>query len=74
MDLNQVVENSVTYNGSNSNFTRIAEKMRQAGLDFLEEVRPKTCCYRKVLAIRQPLKIGKLPTGCGCLFGHSQKS
>ncbi len=38
MDLNQIVENSITYNGPSSNFTQTAEKMRESGLKSLEEV------------------------------------
>ncbi|XP_064405397.1 uncharacterized protein LOC135350513 isoform X3 [Halichondria panicea] len=37
MDLNQVVENSITYNGPSSAFTQTAKTMREAGLKYLEE-------------------------------------
>ena len=38
MDLEQLVENSITYNGPNSQFTHTAERMKQVGLDYLEQV------------------------------------
>ena len=38
-DLNQIVENSITYNGPSSQYTQTAEKMREAGLRKIAEVR-----------------------------------
>ena len=45
-DLNQIVENSITYNGPTSLFTQTAESMKQAGLKYLEEV-----CYIHIFII-----------------------
>ena len=39
VDLNQIVDNSITYNGPTSPFTVTAQSMREVGLQYLEEVR-----------------------------------
>ena len=38
VDVNQIVENSITYNGPSSPYTKTAELMREAGLQAIEEV------------------------------------
>ena len=42
VDLNQVVDNSITYNGPNSHYTQTAEKMRAVGLQAIDKVRDYT--------------------------------
>lgn len=37
-DLNQIVENSITYNGPSSPYTQTAQTMRDVGLKLLEQV------------------------------------
>ena len=37
-DVNQIVENSITYNGPSSHYTQTAERIRQAALTALKEV------------------------------------
>ena len=37
-DLNQVVENSITYNGPSSPYTQTAEAMREVGMQVLQQV------------------------------------
>uniref|UniRef100_A0A1X7TDZ3 Bromo domain-containing protein n=1 Tax=Amphimedon queenslandica TaxID=400682 RepID=A0A1X7TDZ3_AMPQE len=39
VDLNQIVDNSITYNGPTSPFTVTAQSMREVGLQYLEEER-----------------------------------
>uniref|UniRef100_A0A1X7UGD5 Bromo domain-containing protein n=1 Tax=Amphimedon queenslandica TaxID=400682 RepID=A0A1X7UGD5_AMPQE len=39
VDLNQIVDNSITYNGPTSPFTVTAQSMRKVGLQYLEEER-----------------------------------
>ena len=44
-DLNQIVENSITYNGRSSPYTQTAQLMRDVGLKLLEQVNSITAFY-----------------------------
>ena len=64
-DLNQVVENSITYNGPSSSFTQTAEKMKSTGVQALDEVRHYhyvQCTYMYVCLVHLHVRICDLAT------------
>ena len=59
-DLNQIVENSITYNGPSSPYTRTAQTMRDVGLKSLEQV------YIYIMQTVTLTKHYLLHIGCWC--------